>query len=81
MPRTRCRERGAILLVKSLTADLILLDEWKARRIAQQAGLLVAGCLGVLETGARRRLVPDLRAAYMELAPGRESVSMSSFSR
>jgi predicted nucleic acid-binding protein len=27
-------ERGAILLAKSLPADLILLDEWKARRIA-----------------------------------------------
>jgi uncharacterized protein len=38
-------ERGAILLAKSLTADLILLDEWKARRIAQGAGLSVAGCL------------------------------------
>lgn len=29
-------ERSAILLAKSLPADLTLLDEWKARRIAQQ---------------------------------------------
>lgn len=60
-------ERGAILLAKSLAADLVLLDEWKARRTAQGAALSVAGCLGVLEAGARRRLVPDLRAAYLDL--------------
>jgi predicted nucleic acid-binding protein len=60
-------ERGAIVLAKSLTADLTLLDESRARRIAQKAGLSVVGCLGVLETGARQGLVPDLRAAYMDL--------------
>jgi predicted nucleic acid-binding protein len=27
-------ERAAILLAKSLQADLVLLDEWKARRVA-----------------------------------------------
>lgn len=60
-------ERAAILLAKSLSADLTLLDEWKARRIAQRAGLSVAGCLAVLETGARTGLVRDLRAAYVDL--------------
>ncbi len=60
-------ERGAILLAKSLTADLTLLDEWKARRIAQKAGLSVVGCLGVLETGALQGLVPDLHAAFVDL--------------
>jgi len=28
-------ERAAILLAKSLQADLVLLDEWKARRVAR----------------------------------------------
>jgi predicted nucleic acid-binding protein len=60
-------ERGAILLAKSLTADLTLLDDWKARRVAQGAGLSVAGSLALLETGTRKGLVPDLRAAYMDL--------------
>jgi hypothetical protein len=36
-------ERSAILLAKSLPADLILLDEWKARRIAREAGLTMTG--------------------------------------
>lgn len=60
-------ERGAILLAKTLEADLVLLDEWKARRVAQDAGLSVVGCLGILEAGARRGLVPDLRQVYIDL--------------
>jgi predicted nucleic acid-binding protein len=42
-------ERGAILLAKSLAADLVLLDESKARRIARAAGLAIMGCLVVWE--------------------------------
>jgi predicted nucleic acid-binding protein len=60
-------ERAAILLAKSLEADLVLMDEWKARRVARDAGLSVVGCLGILEAGARRGLVPDLRQVYTDL--------------
>jgi len=60
-------ERGTILLAKTLPADLVLIDEWKARRVAQEAGLSVLGCLGVLEAGVRKGMVPDLRDAYLEL--------------
>ena len=60
-------ERGSILLAKELLAELLLLDEWKARRIAHKAGLSVVGCLGVLEAGTRKGLVPDLRSAYLDL--------------
>ncbi|MGD1098655.1 MAG: DUF3368 domain-containing protein [Bryobacteraceae bacterium] len=60
-------ERGAILLAKSLPADLLLMDEWRARRIAREAGLAIIGCLGVLEAAARRGLVPDIRQAYIDL--------------
>ena len=60
-------ERGAILLAQSLPADLILLDEWKARRVAREAGLAMVGGLGVLEAAARKGLVSDLRQAYIDL--------------
>ncbi len=60
-------ERGAILLAKALPAELLLLDEWKARRVARQEGLPVAGCLAVLEAGALKGLVSDLRNAYLDL--------------
>ncbi len=52
---------------RASVADLVLLDEWKARRVARDAGLSVVGCLGILEVGARRGLVPDLRQAYTDL--------------
>lgn len=58
-------ERGAIVLAKSLQADLTLIDERKGRQVAAEVGLSVAGCIGVLESGARRGLVPDLRGAYV----------------
>jgi predicted nucleic acid-binding protein len=60
-------ERGAILLAKSLQADVVLLDEWKASRIARDAGLSIVGCLGILEAGARTSLLSDLRQAYIDL--------------
>lgn len=60
-------ERGTILLAKSLPADLVLLDEGKARRIARSAGLAITGCLGVLEAAARRGFVPDIRQTYTDL--------------
>ncbi len=60
-------ERGAILLAKGLAADLVLLDERKARRIAEDAGLPIIGCLGVLESAVRRGLVKDIRQTYMDL--------------
>jgi uncharacterized protein len=60
-------ERGAILLAKTLSADLILLDEWKARRVAREAGLSMVGSIGILEAAARSGLVSDLRQAYIDL--------------
>ena len=54
-------------MAKSLEAHLVLLDERKARRVARLAGLSIMGCLGILEAGARRGLVPDLCQAYIDL--------------
>ena len=57
----------AISLAQEMRADLVLLDELKARRTAREAGLTVIGCVGALEAGFRRKLVPDLRKAYADL--------------
>ena len=42
-------EAAAIYLGNYLHAELILLDEWKARRVAKEANLPIVGCLGILE--------------------------------
>jgi predicted nucleic acid-binding protein len=60
-------EVSAIFLAKELPADLVLLDERRARRFAQEEGLAVAGCIGILEDLFERGELKDLRAAYQEL--------------
>ena len=47
-------EREAILLAESIEADLIVLDDMAARRVAAERGLIVTGTLGVVERDADR---------------------------
>jgi predicted nucleic acid-binding protein len=60
-------ELAAILLARELKADLVLMDEWKARRHAVAEGLAVQGCIGILEILYRKKLLPDLRSVYVHL--------------
>ena len=60
-------ERSAILLASSLGADIVLIDETRARRIAKTAGLSVLGSVAILEAGARHGKVRDLGAVYSSL--------------
>jgi predicted nucleic acid-binding protein len=57
LERLHAGERAAILLAESVKADLILLDEKYARRVAAERGLRVTGVLGVLVEAANRGLV------------------------
>ena len=50
-------ESEAIRLAQDRKADLILLDDKKARRIAEENGLTVTGTLGILFVAHRRGLV------------------------
>jgi len=50
-------EREAISLAEALKADLILLDEKSARRVASGRGLKVTSVLGVLAEAASRGLL------------------------
>jgi len=50
-------ERATILLAESTMADIVLLDEKAARRVAAARGLRVTGILGVLGEAATRDLV------------------------
>lgn len=59
-------EREAISLALHLQADLVLLDEKKARQVAQNRGLTVSGLLGILALAAERRLIP-IREAVQSL--------------
>jgi predicted nucleic acid-binding protein len=50
-------EREAICLAMELGADLLLVDDLKARRISKRLGLSITGTLGILESAAERDLI------------------------
>ena len=59
-------ERAAILLAQKLKADLLLLDDMKARRTATDRGLAITGVLGILDQAASMKLI-NLPAAIQSL--------------
>jgi predicted nucleic acid-binding protein len=60
-------EKSIICLASTLRADLVLIDEQRARRAAKRVGLNVAGSIAILERGARLGRVGDLKAVFMNL--------------
>jgi predicted nucleic acid-binding protein len=54
-------EVEAMALYRHLSADLLLLDDKRARRIADLNGMQTVGSLGVLLLAKCRSLVPELR--------------------
>lgn len=59
-------ERAAILLAQEINADLLLLDDMKARRIAISKGLSITGILGILDQAAFMKLI-DLPTVIQSL--------------
>lgn len=50
-------EQAAIKLAQRISADIVILDEKKARQIAQNRGLKVIGMLGIIEEVATRGMI------------------------
>ncbi len=59
-------EREAILLAEQLTAELVILDDKAARRIATERGLKIIGLLGILKDAANSDLL-DLATTFERL--------------
>lgn len=59
-------EREAILLAEQLAADLVVLDDKAARRIALERSLRIIGLVGILRDAARAGLL-DLAATFERL--------------
>jgi predicted nucleic acid-binding protein len=57
LEKLQAGERAVIILAESIKADIVLLDEKAARRVAAARGLRVTGILGVLGEAATRGLV------------------------
>ena len=61
-------EAEAIVLAVEVQADFIVMDEWKGRRVAKQAGLRVIGLIGILLTAKRKGIVSEIRPILTALA-------------
>jgi len=60
-------ELSVIVLALELKADILLIDDRDARKVARQQGLFVLGCIGILHEAFDRSLLSDLREAYRAL--------------
>jgi uncharacterized protein len=60
-------EMSSILLAKELSANPVLLDDYRARKVAKAEGLGILGSIGLLEAFYRRRYLTDLRSVFQEL--------------
>jgi uncharacterized protein len=60
-------ELSTILLGKELRADVVLLDDHQARKLATAGGLHVRGSVGLLETFYVRGYLTDLSAVFRQL--------------
>jgi uncharacterized protein len=61
-------ESEAIVLASETSAARLILDDKKARRIAQQLGLPITGTLAVLLRAKQQGLIPNLRDVLDDLA-------------
>jgi hypothetical protein len=60
-------EMSTILLAKELGANPVLLDDYRARKLAKAEGLEILGTVGLLETFYLRHYLIDLRAVFQQL--------------
>jgi uncharacterized protein len=60
-------EMSTILLAKELGAKPVLLDDYRARKVAKAEGLEILGSVGLLETFYLRRYLTDLRSVFRQL--------------
>lgn len=60
-------EMSTILLAKELGAKPVLLDDYRARKLAKAEGLEILGSVGLLETFYLRHYLTDLRTVFRRL--------------
>lgn len=60
-------ESEAIVLASELAANFIILDDWRARRVALELDLPVVGTVAVLDKAVEKGLLYDLPTSLEEL--------------
>lgn len=65
--RLHLGEREAILLYSDLNADLIIIDDYNARKEAVKRGLRITGLIGILARAKENGILPAARPVVQEL--------------
>lgn len=60
-------ELSSIALAHEMKADRLLLDDYKARRVAHEQGIRVLGTIGLLEAFHNRGYLSDLTETFRQL--------------
>jgi uncharacterized protein len=60
-------EMSTILLAKELGANPVLLDDYRARKLAKSEGLEILGSVGLLEIFYLRHYFTDIRSAFRQM--------------
>jgi predicted nucleic acid-binding protein len=60
-------EMSTILLANELSANLVLLDDYRARKLAKAEGFEILGSVGLLETFYLKGYLTDLRDVFRQL--------------
>jgi len=58
---------STILIAKELGANPVLLDDYRAHKLAKSESLEILGSVGLLETFYLRRYLIDLRSVFRQL--------------
>jgi predicted nucleic acid-binding protein len=58
-------EASAIALALETADNIVILDDWKARKLAERLGLTVTGTLGVIIRAKNTGLIPSIKP-YLE---------------
>ena len=58
-------ESESVILYKEMNADFLLIDDKKARRIAENFNINCVGTLGILSVAKEKGLINDLRSIFL----------------
>jgi predicted nucleic acid-binding protein len=58
-------ESESVILYKEMNADFLLIDDKKARRIAENFNINCVGTLGILSVAKEKGLINDLRIIFL----------------
>ncbi len=69
-------ESECVLLYKESEADLLLIDDRKARKIAENFGINCIGTLGILSVARDKNLISELRPLFAMLLSNKRYYSI-----